>query len=1500
MATPLPLKKISRFCWQLLALILVLFALGVSLVRGLLPQVDEVRQQLETYVKRAYQIDVHVGRLSAQWQAFGPEVNIHNLVIPPQDKLPVTLIINRLEIKLDFWQSLLTQSPQIEDVIFDGVNVGLDIDKLGEGTLLPHSATVSSSASTNTDWLYQLLLSQLDRFSLTQATLQLLSQEHAYRPIHIRQLHWRNHGLSHRGSGEMYLDQLGSSQESLHLQLDIQGDGSRPDSLTGQIYLAAQSLDLGAWASHQPTSSELQPRLPLEGVVNLEAWLDIKQRSVASALVQFSPSWLQWSLAGDTQTLAMEAGQIQWQPTAQGWMLHSAGLKLTTNDQPWPTLQFAAKQQDDALFAYVEQLDLASVFPLLPLVPGVNAAELELWQQLAVKGTVGPIRLYQGPQQPLRAAAAVKQLNWQQYAGIPQISPLDLQLNWQDNTLAFAVPAQQYTLDFGDAFTAPLSFTGQAFNGQFTAEDLTLRLAHLALDNNDLALDAAIALDVSAEPVLSLAANVQVKNAANADKYFPVQAMGEALAQYLDSAIKAGHSDNGQVLWQGPLANFPFDDHSGVFQAAFSLQNAEYLFQPDWPAVTELSLDALFEDARMDIWVRQGKLLDVAADGAHVFIPELGERSLVNIQAELATQGAAATAVLQASPLAQSVGSILQLVQVKGPVTGRLDLSIPLYEGEAEIIQGDIGFENTPIYLAKPGIALSGVTGTVSFVNEALEAKGLKAKIFEQGVDLSFTTAPVASGLNLDLKLKSRWDLNRLPQVLHNPLSGFYQGKLDWNGALNILFTDQGYQLTAQANADLQGTSLTLPGIFAKPLGEPRPLLAELVGDEQGSTLRVKLDNQAEFIGTLAPDDGQGFQHYELVLGRGLTADEARSADQRAQTRQDPMGHIQLELGRVQFAPWLPLLNELMGQSAPPKTGILVDHSRSAWFPPLTGIDANIGNIDLLGQNLTGLKMSAKAAPSGWQVVASAKEFDGTIDVYPNWRSQGLKVAASRWYLTGETPAHAETPASTENPASAVTPASAVLPDEEAKLNGESLLPDWPPLVVNVEDFRFFDKPFGKLQLQARPHAAGYQIQSLSLNSPNVSVQGEGMWHKQDGQNKTELNVTLTANQFNHLSSQLGIDPGLNQAPLTMNAALSWQGAPYSFALETLNGAVKFDLGKGHLSQVSDKGTRIFSLFSLDSLVRKLSLDFSDVFGQGLYFNRFAGNLQIDHGVVKTTDTEMDAIAGNIKVRGFTDLTSESLQYDIRFVPQLASSVPTVVLLSTSAWTLGLGAFALTKVLEPVIEVISEIRFRVTGTMSEPVLEELERKSKEIEIPEAILPIVGERDQMAPADAAPNPVIPAPPLLTPDSPKPEAPAVQPAQNHDNPKEQGAGSAPKPALQQAHIAPEVSLMGAGDALVTPLQVTKRNVASLHVTNPNVTSLNATKLNATNRYLTHLKVTKVNIVNIAGLNADIALMDVSGNLPLSIQLSEGDKHAHQSVAMSEWSGCQCQSAVYPIAA
>jgi outer membrane biosynthesis protein TonB len=364
-------------------------------------------------------------------------------------------------------------------------------------------------------------------------------------------------------------------------------------------------------------------------------------------------------------------------------------------------------------------------------------------------------------------------------------------------------------------------------------------------------------------------------------------------------------------------------------------------------------------------------------------------------------------------------------------------------------------------------------------------------------------------------------------------------------------------------------------------------------------------------------------------------------------------------------------------------------------------------------------------------------------------------------------------------------------------------------------------------------------------------LQGNGIWQQQNGQNQTELSVSLNASQFSYLSHQLGIDPGVNEAPLKVNAELAWQGAPYAFSLETLNGKVKFELGKGHLSQVSDKGARIFSLFSLDSLVRKLSLDFSDVFGQGMYFNSFTGNLQIDNGVVKTTDTEMDAIAGNMKVRGYTDLTSESLNYDIRFVPQLASSVPTVVLLSTSAWTLGLGAFALTKVLEPVIEVISEIRFRVTGTMSEPVVEELERKSKEIEIPESILPMVGGELPAPTEGAEPND---APPVKNSAPTKTDAkPPVEPEKNNE-----------QPALD------------ADKAKEKPVKAVKEETSPQTPTLPKVEPAEPPKAEPEQP------------------------KPVSPKVVLSINTIQGDSHAHQPVAMSEQSRRQRESVVYRIAA
>ncbi|WP_232775169.1 MULTISPECIES: YhdP family protein [unclassified Shewanella] len=1282
-----------RVCLQSLAIVMVLFALFVSLFRGLLPQLDQVRLELVDYIHNKYQVEVQVGQLQAEWQAFGPALTVKNFVLPSQEKLPVTLLFEQVHVKFDFWQTLLTATPQIEDVIFDGVNVALDLDRLA-------STSTSSSSSTkmNTDWLYQLMLEQLERFSITNARIQLLSQKHQYRPIFIKDMHWRNTEKRHRGQGKLFLDEEASDIELLALSVDIKGDGHKPESLIGQFYLAAASLDIGEWASRQPNPFDANKKLQLEGVVNLEAWISFANREINDATVAFKPSWLEWFLNGEAQKFSIQAGAMRWHPDTNGWSLSSHDLSFATNGEQWPSPVLSAKQHGASIDAYLNTLDLATVLPLLPLLPGIELDTLQTWQALSPQGEITNTQLqWDTDKNQPQLSANAQQISWQTHGAIPGLSAIDAKVIVTDKELQFTLPAQQYVVDFDGGFEAPLDLKGDALTGQFDFATSALSLPKLHFSNADISVDAATRLEFSGATHMALLANLNINNVANAHRYFPLKGMSAGLVDYLTGALKAGKTDDAVIVWQGAFEDYPYSQSAGVFQAGFTLADANFKFQDTWPAVSNLNLSALFENAAMDLWVNKGQLMDVSADGAYIGIPLMNHESMLIIKADLATKAEAANAVIQASPLADSVGSTLDVVQISGDITGQIDLSIPLFDGVDEIIQGTVNFDNTPVYISEPGIQLDNVSGQIQFINDVVTGSDINALMYSQPLTFSFDTGRINKNYAVNVDLTGHWLLDNLPNELNNPLSDYYSGELDWTGGLMLIFDPSGYRIQARVDSDLLGTELALPAPFTKASTKTAEFTAELIGDNKESSLGIKLDKQLEFWGGFDLESGNGLAHFDLLLGRLF-----KPGDQLRKTK----GHLQIDLDKTEFSPWLPIIQSFTAKSEKTleldvdtgvESGSLT--ATDSFFPPLVSIEANFNDLDLMGQPLNDLHFNAGPTEYSWRFDATSEQFDGRIDFYPDWVKQGLKVVASKLYMSPK----AKT-------------------DETAHFKSDTVLANLPPLAVDVDDFRLFDKSMGHLVLQASPKDDTYQIQTLSLSSPEVQLKGKGTWSIEDGQSLTSFNLTLDSTKFDFLSAKLGIDPGLKDAPTSVVGEISWIGAPYAFSLDTLDGEVRFDLGKGHLSEVSDKGARIFSLFSLDSLLRKLSLDFSDVFGKGLYFDSFGGTLMLDNGVVKTTDTEMKAVAGNMRVRGYTDLTTESLNYDIRFVPQLASSVPTVILLSTGGWTLGLGAFALTKVLEPVIEVISEIRFRLTGTMSEPKLEELERKSKEIEIPESVLP----------------------------------------------------------------------------------------------------------------------------------------------------------------------------------
>ncbi|MBR9728769.1 YhdP family protein [Shewanella intestini] len=1360
------LGKVNRICWQLVAGALVLFALMVSLIRGLLPQLADVRHEIVDYLQQQYQLEVQVGELSAKWQAFGPALTVHQLVIPQQNAMPLTIVAENVQIKLDFWESLISLSPQIDTVVFDGLTLSLDIDHVSK-------LKTNSAASHDVDWLYALFLEQLKHFSITNAKLQLLSQHHQFRPIFIKDLQWLNSAGRHQGQGIVHVEENASDKEQLSIRVDLLGNGYRPNTIAGELYVAAKSLDLGEWASRQDDPQFDFKHIEFEGVINLEAWVAFSKRSVQDALLTFEPSWLKWGSKDKPHRLDIKSGQLTWQPNEQGWLLDSHQLNFVTNGEPWQPLSMAVKYQQGDMFASISPVSLKHFTPLLPLIPGIWQQEVETWHYVNPQGSVGPIKLYKPDGQPLRADVHLNHIRWNAYKAIPGIKGIDLDLNWANQRLSFNLPAQNYSLDFANNFRQNLAFKGAPLNGYFDTQSLELVAPHIGLSNQDIAIDANLALALAHDANMSLAANLAIKDVSQAQKYFPRQSMSENLVNYLKSGLVAGDIPNAKVLWNGQFNQFPFDDNSGVFQAQFTLNDATFSFQPNWPAVTDLTLNALFNNAAMHLDVESGLLGKVPADGAQVAIERFQPHSVLTVKADLRSDAKDAIDVINRSPLRTSVGHTLDVVQIHDTIATQLDLTIPLFKGQAPLSKGTVSFDNNKVFISKPGLNLESVQGKVSFVNDRVQGQGISAQLFDQPLQFDFNTQKQNKNTALNINLNGSWDLQNLPANFTNPLTDFYHGTMDWNSDLLMVFDPDGYTLRAHASSNLVGTEFTLPGSFAKSAIEPRLIEAELVGDNVRTSLSVKLANQAEFWGEFAPDSGEKLAHYDLMLGRRF-----KLGDQLL--KQD--GHLQIDLPDAQLTQWLPVINGFtkgqaltLADAATDKVN-QVDNTSSAqpadssntetaapaslsevasqpltettsetpsiqrgFFPPLKAIDADIGQLHVMGQTFEHLSLAAKPLTHVWRFDVDSDQFAGNIDFYPQWREQGLKIVAKKLYLSPE-----------------------MRSESAAEFTAGEILDSVPTLAVNVDDFQFYGIKFGKLVLQGNPNDQGYRFQTISLNQPAVNLTANGQWQRNDGKDFTRFDVKMNATKFDDLSKMLGINLGIKDAPLNLVGSVSWPQVPYRFSLAELNGKVKFDIGKGHLSEVSDKGARILSLFSLDSILRKLSLDFSDVFGQGLYFNRFNGQLDIDNGVVKTTNTEMDAIAGNMKVRGYTDLTTRSLNYDIRFVPQLASSVPTVVLLSTSAWTLGIGAFALTKVLEPVIEVISEIRFRLTGSMDAPKLEELERKSKEIEIPKEVLrDTQHESQQGAPQESQQQPATPVSPA------SPQTNDIAPQKQDDN-------------------------------------------------------------------------------------------------------------------------------------
>jgi uncharacterized protein (TIGR02099 family) len=1247
--------------WALVALSLVVVAVTLSVIRYSLPYMNDQKHHIEQWLSAQVGAELKIGEISAKWQGLGPAIILRNVQLIQSAQSPINLTIAETAIEVDFWQSVLAR--QIQSNKFDLREMALSIDI---ASLAEKEATYPIVEA-----LEKLFLQQLQLFSISQSKIIINTRNNQKQVVLIDQVSWVNKDEHHQGVGQLQIEEI--AKNSASFILDLYGN---QESLYGTFFANGEEVDLSPWVEQWiPSKHKL-----IESRGSFVMWATIKDKSLQSVQLDLSNSRFDWQdpqnvSAENNIKVAVLGGQINASPINKEWLFNLNNLTMQINDNVLVSNWLGKIDQTGAFsLQHKQPLKLASVLPMLALA--MEPKLTELLESLQPQATLNSLDIHHTLGGDIAVKAAISDLGWQQTTFVPGLAGLATELNWFNGNGRLNLKAKSGQLSINKWLPDNIDY--QRFYAdlyiQATAENLSIMAQDIIFKSELISLNPSVYYR-SSDNYLALSTTVEAIDVAQLPQLYPRELLGVDTKNYLIDSLQQGQVKNAQVLWHGPVNQFPFEQGQGIFQAQVKVLKGKLKFAPQWPALTNFDVNLLFENESLTMTSQKGRLLDVELQDLYAKIPQLQANAVLTIDADAQASGQQVTELMLQSNLADTLGKTLQQVKVSGALKTQLNLTIPL-SGEALVAKGKVLLTENKVELPSLNIMLQQTNGTVNFINNKIKANDLKAQLLQQTITLELAGSQEDKGYQTDININGNWEVTPLLESFSTGLAKYLSGSSNWTADIALTLPTQGYQYSAQIFSDLNQVNSDLPAPFSKTIKQSLPLLITSQGNEQASSIKVTLGQDVEFNGNLPHQDMQ-FSRAHLAIGQS-----------------DLMGmglgfSVSANMNELDVTPWYNVINRLISD--------LPDNNKPLLEAPKR-IFINADSALIASQRFTGLEMVAKNTSDSWLFDINAKETRMEVVLYKDWLNKGVAINADFIELT-----------KWQNPQ---VDNSEIL---TAPIKFIADIDTLPPVSFSCTRCRFLENDLGKIDFNLSRSATGMKIDQVRLNNAHGLFYGSGDWFLNNGKSSTRLTGEFSSSDFGAFLKGFSLDSGIKDSKTSSKFDLSWKRAPYEFNFETLNGQIDWRLSDGYLTEVSDQGSRIFSLLSLDSLVRKLQLDFRDIFAKGFFYDKINGSFQIENGIAYTQDTLVDGGAGEISMHGYTDLNDQQLNYQIEFTPNVTSSLPVIVAWMVNPAT-ALAALALDQMLTSA-KVISNIKFSLTGPLDDPQLTELGRDSKEVSLP---------------------------------------------------------------------------------------------------------------------------------------------------------------------------------------
>jgi uncharacterized protein YhdP len=270
---------------------------------------------------------------------------------------------------------------------------------------------------------------------------------------------------------------------------------------------------------------------------------------------------------------------------------------------------------------------------------------------------------------------------------------------------------------------------------------------------------------------------------------------------------------------------------------------------------------------------------------------------------------------------------------------------------------------------------------------------------------------------------------------------------------------------------------------------------------------------------------------------------------------------------------------------------------------------------------------------------------------------------------------------------------------------GESL----PAANVKIKQLLLGDEPFGNWQFHIRPQ----EDNSVLFENFNASVNGVHIenstlsWDLSSDRSSFDGRIKL-----DDLAQTLPLwdyAPSLSTTEANVNAAgVNWPGSPLNVSLLGTDGEFNFLARDGRFVEVEagSGGLRILGLLNFTKVARRISLDFSDVVGQGMSFERIDAKVVLQSGLLTFPERlTVESSSAQFEVGGQVDMRSGQLNNEMIVTLPVSKSLPWYGLyLGLANPVLGATVVLGERMLRKPIEQFSTAKYEVTGTLDDPAV----------------------------------------------------------------------------------------------------------------------------------------------------------------------------------------------------